>query len=219
MSRQRPVFKNHADCLRNILHCTKISYLIACRHGKWPTLGCRPKHRRKKSIATVVESGERERTYDGEMPLKPFCSSAKQTIRSGFGGSIRMQRVDRITFAAGPLLASVDESCRNMNEVARLEQAGRLEQGNSRGHVQMDLLKPSDVARAYTRGRTMNNCVGLELEQSISNRANMRHIELLHRHIIEISEQSIVRRTHQHMNARFGMDFPPTANNVVTQRT
>jgi len=90
-----------------------------------------------------VESSEGERTYDSEMALEAFGTCTEETVRGSLRGTIGMEGIDGIVFAAWATLAGVDQAGRDMDEVAILDLAGRVEEGDGCGDVDVNLIKPA----------------------------------------------------------------------------
>ena len=92
-----------------------------------------------------MEAREREGAHDGEVPLEAFGSGAEEAVGRGFTGSIWMQRVDGITFAARAVLLTVNQAGADMDEVAAIDLAGGFKERYGGGDIETDEIEPADL--------------------------------------------------------------------------
>jgi hypothetical protein len=155
------------------------------------------------------------------MPVKvsfeSLGPSAEQAVGSGLTGSVGVERVDGVTLAAGAILAGIDESSADVDEVTLIDLARGFKECIRCRDVQSDEIEPADLRWSNAAGCAMDDGVRLEVEDGCSRGVVVGDIDLLDGDAWDVLEQLRVGGPHQQMHPGGRMLSAHVPDDVVAE--
>jgi hypothetical protein len=214
---ESPFFENEANRLSDVLNSAKIADLHTRRHTKGLAFEGAAQQRWKEAIAPVMHAGKREGSNYRQVPFEAFRTGAEKAVRSRFGGSVRVEGINWIPFPAGAVLARVNESGADVNEMAAVDFAGALKEFDGGLDVQANEIEPADLSWADSAGGAMNDGVGLEVEDGLTECGSIGNVELLPVDIGEAGKKRRIGVSGEQMDAGLPMHLAEQPYDVTAE--